>query len=397
VTQKLNTERVLFAQYLRGIACLSVLISHLALSFWLNKTASTLANTPAYTGPIPPIIYSISFTDFINYGPFGVGLFFLISGFVIPLSLQKYNSLQFLIARFFRIVPTYLVGFAITISALGVASIYYGRIFMYPVYNVILNAFLIRDLVWIPSIDAVAWTLEIEIKFYILCAIIIWWIKRNEYRKILLLCFILSLGLELVNQAYGMIPISPIAVLSNIYQFDVPFVIFMFIGTMIYFCFSSKIALKEMILAILILFSLFIFGGILGPFKDYPDPLFNGVLPYFMALCIFLFCFGYSYLITYIPLKKITWNPLLKSIKIVEKGLAFFADISYPLYIVHGVTNYVFMRILLDFGIRPELVLAIAISDSIIIAYLIHVYVEIPSNIFGKKISSMIRNENFQK
>ncbi len=43
----------------------------------------------------------------INFGAFGVALFFLISGFVIPLSFQSYGRLDFLVARFFRIYPTY--------------------------------------------------------------------------------------------------------------------------------------------------------------------------------------------------------------------------------------------------------------------------------------------------
>ncbi|MCQ4062259.1 acyltransferase, partial [Klebsiella pneumoniae] len=46
-----------------------------------------------------------------NWGAFGVALFFLISGFVIPFSFVKATWLSFLVGRFFRIFPLYAVGF----------------------------------------------------------------------------------------------------------------------------------------------------------------------------------------------------------------------------------------------------------------------------------------------
>ena len=59
--------------------------------------------------PIPAMAeLALSFP--LNWGPFGVALFFVISGFVIPFSFETYGRLDFIVARFFRIYPTYLTG-----------------------------------------------------------------------------------------------------------------------------------------------------------------------------------------------------------------------------------------------------------------------------------------------
>ena len=62
-----------------------------------------------------------------NWGAFGVALFFLISGFVIPFSLSRQRAGAFLVGRFFRIVPLYVVGFTISLAAIGATTLYFAR------------------------------------------------------------------------------------------------------------------------------------------------------------------------------------------------------------------------------------------------------------------------------
>ena len=416
------TERLLFAHYLRGLACLSVLIGHICGVFWLSNATPLLANTPVYSGPIPGIVFFLNSIPLFNYGSFGVALFFLISGFVIPFSLQKYNSFQFLVARFFRIVPTYVVGFSITVLAILAASIYYGKHFLYSASTVFLNAFLIRDLFWIPSIDAIAWTLEIELKFYLICAIVILWIKKSQYTKILLLCMVFCIGQILTLQFLPgiaiKIPWFPFINVLYIYQLDIPVITFMFIGTMVYFYYIKGIPSSKAVPAMIILISFFSFDWLFGIFRE---GAISGLPNYFLALIVFLMFFlfrdpkifqsvgiwGIKKLpVCLHPDRSFFLNIISGKISSLISGaldnwmkpaLSTLADISYPLYVVHGVTNYVIMRILLDLGVDPVLVIVIALGDSLGIAYTLHRVIELPSNATGKRIASMLRKENISK
>ncbi len=51
-------------------------------------------------------------------GPFGVALFFLISGLVIPFSFDRHRTGAFLLARLLRIYPTYLAALLIEVLTL---------------------------------------------------------------------------------------------------------------------------------------------------------------------------------------------------------------------------------------------------------------------------------------
>lgn len=374
-------QRINFANYLRGMACCFVVIAHMITVFISPAVASRLTNMPPYNGVLPTQIIPI-YSVGINWAEIGVALFFLISGFVIPLSLQKYESCQFLVARFFRIVPTYVIGLSITIIALVIGGWYFGTHFLYSMWTVFTNYALISDVAYTISIDAVAWTLMTELKFYLLCAIMITWIKNTAYQKIVLTC----VGLFVLMWIFldGLISLP----LSGVYIFNIPILTFMFIGTMLYFYFSNKIKLVEMIGTVSMLSILFILGVVRGPaFSEAPMAY---IIPYFEALGLFLICMLYSkHGLTIIPQNFITMK--------TESLLSFFADISYPLYIVHGVTNYVFMRILLDRGFSPFMVIGIAVLDSIILAFLLHVFVEVPTNEYGKRLAKKTETIRLKK
>ena len=87
-TTRLRKGRFEFLDALRGIAAMALVLQHSAEFIW-----------PAY------LKFSI---EVVRPGEFGVVLFFLVSGFIIPASIEKYASLgRFWVGRFFRLFPLY--------------------------------------------------------------------------------------------------------------------------------------------------------------------------------------------------------------------------------------------------------------------------------------------------
>ncbi|WP_158302391.1 acyltransferase family protein [Sodalis glossinidius] len=125
-----------------------------------------------------------------NYGPFGVAIFFIISGFVVSFSLKSKERVPFIKERLMRIYPTYIASVFIMIIVLYSTSIFFwSNKPSLKISEIIFNVALINNLVGIKSIDAVNWTLAIEIKLYLLYAIFRSIIIKNASQ------FILGFGL----------------------------------------------------------------------------------------------------------------------------------------------------------------------------------------------------------
>jgi Acyltransferase family len=168
--------KIQFANALRGIAALTVMFSHY-FSFWIDPAAiASVAHFPAFQAAAPATpSYVRAYAATYPFAPpaFGVALFFMVSGFVIPFSFASYGRLGFLVARIMRLYPTYMVGFGITVVSLGVAAIGWHRAFPYPPTAVLSHILPgVRDLIGGPNIDYVVWTLEVEVKFYVVCLLI---------------------------------------------------------------------------------------------------------------------------------------------------------------------------------------------------------------------------------
>src|SRR3954465_10022133 len=94
-------HRLQFLGAPRGIAAFAVILQH--------------AGQPLSTG------YSAFAFSMFDLGNFGVMLFFLCSGFIIPISLERQGSLRrFWIRRFFRLFPLYwfCIGVALVLGYL---------------------------------------------------------------------------------------------------------------------------------------------------------------------------------------------------------------------------------------------------------------------------------------
>src|SRR5689334_5092656 len=94
------SKRLLELDALRGIAVLGVMFFHY-----------TTLYMSAYD-PTPTLF------DFC-FGQHGIHLFFIISGFVIYMTLEKSSPMDFIVSRFSRLYPAYWAGILLTSLAIN--------------------------------------------------------------------------------------------------------------------------------------------------------------------------------------------------------------------------------------------------------------------------------------
>lgn len=148
---------------MRGIAAIMVMLSHF------------LERTP---------LRESWFLSHINLGQFGVVVFFIISGMVIPYSLNgsKNTIKKFIVSRFFRLYPVYWVS-----VFLAVVSAIFFLGYRPDTKIIVLNLTMIQSLLRVPDLFGVYWTLAIELLFYFSCALLFYFglIKNNRSNFIL--------------------------------------------------------------------------------------------------------------------------------------------------------------------------------------------------------------------
>jgi peptidoglycan/LPS O-acetylase OafA/YrhL len=156
-----NKNRVLGLDGLRSLAIVSVVLFHLGKAMEHTELA------------IHPQILSV-----LDFGQFGVQLFFCISGFVISLSLNRHKSPRsFFRSRIMRIWPSLIVVNSIillvwliqstgnSLSSTNLLDYVFSNILLDPKYA---NALTGWEINWTTG---VLWSLSIEIFFYIASAI----------------------------------------------------------------------------------------------------------------------------------------------------------------------------------------------------------------------------------
>lgn len=101
-------------------------------------------------------------------GRIGVLVFLVVSGFIIPVSLEKCGSnLRFWIRRFFRLFPLYwlVILTAFLLSLAGWWSPYEPRVWL-------LNLTMLQSFFQCPNVVGLFWTLQLELIIYVACSIL---------------------------------------------------------------------------------------------------------------------------------------------------------------------------------------------------------------------------------
>ncbi|MCF3106233.1 acyltransferase [Streptomyces roseoverticillatus] len=121
---------------------------------------------------------------FAQYGWTGVEIFFLISGFVICMSTWGRSLGDFFISRVSRVYPAYWV--AILLTAAVVTLWPQVRQINGGFDGVLTNLTMLQSGLGVWDVDGVYWTLFIELKFYVMFAVVV--ATGVTYRKCVLFC-----------------------------------------------------------------------------------------------------------------------------------------------------------------------------------------------------------------
>jgi len=341
-------QRLDSLDFLRGWASVFVVISHLMGVFWVSQ--SGLEGLMGYEniGKINLFGTEWIINNRLFLGQLGVAIFFLISGYVITLSLEKYHGFGFLINRIIRIYPVYIAGFFMTILGLYLVDFQNDGI-PYTITELFIHILIIpRQWLNFPAIDGISWTLEIELYFY-LTMYIIYQLPKKIRNYSMLLLFFSSVVIVYIHKLGG-------------YELKVILMIgYMLLGYFFYIFQHGLINKWHLLILILV--------GCLSVGIYYQNNAVGRYLPYLLAPILF-------------------WVMLFrfKNYKI-DNISKFLSQISYPLYVVHPIFGYGILIYLLKSGFSSWNALIIVLFLVFILAYMIHLYVERPAMQYAKKFN----------
>lgn len=342
-----HSTRYHYIDSLRGLAAFSVIIYHI-IEFTPPRTAVEHA--------LRWILYQQ-----LDLGKIAVTLFFAISGYVVPFSLLRPSATplqSFAISRIFRLYPAYWV------------SILAGFIILFwPAYYIskkelLFNITMLQQFFGVPNIIGVYWTLQIELIFYVICAVF-FALKMMRDNNRILLAIVGFVALALV-----------MGVARHFTGRNLPTALPLALSIMFYGYLyrqsqtgaNAKLACQ--LNQILILFCV-VFPVIFV--ASYADQWLNYSLTYLIALSIFI-C-GTS------------------RMKINSRIMAYSGKISYSLYLFGSLAMSLAPKILNIFGFRQNMfsIIIVAIIVAVPFSSLIYHLIELPFISFGRRLSE--RNE----
>ncbi len=167
--------------------------------------------------------YSFNVSEILSYGYLGVELFFIISGFVITLTLTKCTSFfEFIKKRFTRLIPAMLICSLITFVFINISqnnlfqnSTSFGNLL---ISNTFISPLLLNELFSfdLSYIDGAYWSLWAEIIFYVFAGLLYYIAPKKLLRNFSILVFIGVMGFFVFITRTGM-EIATTFIGENIY------------------------------------------------------------------------------------------------------------------------------------------------------------------------------------
>jgi peptidoglycan/LPS O-acetylase OafA/YrhL len=292
-------------------------------------------------------------------GAYGVNLFFMISGYVILMTVERTQHLRdFALARFVRLYPPFVVAALFTATILFLSGFNPAHL---TAGQAVANLSMATYLFGINQIDSVYWTLSYELLFYLLiaAAMLVLRIKRVELLGLawLLVAYMVKFVLHVVPP-HGVRTAFALPVVTGS-EFAYLFVL----GMMIRRLHAGERGLLTW--GVLGFSTLPILVPLAQVLHGSSAHLSGEALTYSILMVVF------AALIYAVPLCPIA--PLRKG------PLPLLGDISYSLYLIHQMAGYWMIKLLEDRHVGPNLAVALTICLALLLATLMRIFVELPS------------------
>lgn len=345
-------NQLIFLVWLRAFSSLIVLFYHLTLFFWSNNLIS------AYLAHSKPLLYENKFNHiFIDLGQLGVGVFFLISGFLMALIANGQSRKSFIMARLLRVYPSYIIALFITLTWIYFFTKSQGNTAIWYWEHLLASFFLIRDVFNYPLIDGIVWTLELEMKFYLICFIFLPWLinKPRYFLTTIFFIWIFSFLLYLLCEYFS---ISFMKNISYILTKSSKFFCFMTIGILISYLYQNKLSLTKIIVFLALMLFCFLIHTVFLNIKI--EYAITDIISYISGLFIFIICY------------------LCQNIFKKNMIISYFSETSYSLYLIHCVPSFIIIFYLIHHGYSVLLSISLAFIYSFIFAFVFYKFIEKP-------------------
>ena len=330
---------------LRGLAALSVLLFH----FTTNQNAKKLGWQ-------------------FSYGVTGVDIFFMISGFVIFLTIHKIKRSQdFIVFRFARLYPAYWACVLLT-----TLFIFIYEPLNFNLVQLLANLTMFPAYFGIENIDGSYWTLLIELTFYLWILII--YASRN-LKNITSIGFFFLVGIVLFHwlgpyQGFYQYAVLKVQLLNHFPLF--------FSGILFYRLKFKSFSFRNLAMIFLSIIASFYLHNKGGRALETISQTEHNLIIVFYHIIFALFIYG-------------------KLKFLIRPSLVFLGKISYSLYLLH---QYIGLRLIKTLNETLHFNIYFAIGLTILtcigMAYVVTTGIEAPAIKYIRKLYKNKRNEETQ-
>jgi peptidoglycan/LPS O-acetylase OafA/YrhL len=346
---KVAMRKMAFIDVLRGLAAVLVYVFH--------QQIHTFIGYPEKPIPQGSVTWWL-FLGAIDLGKIAVAVFFCVSGYLIPSTLTKPGATirDFTIHRIFRLYPAYWVSIAsrlVILLALGMT----GN--LPTAFNLVANITMFQKFIGQQDMIGVFWTLQIELVFYIVAALLAW-------RKLLTQRWPIQLTMMLLTLVCA----------AGRYVTHKPLPVAMFMAMSLMWMAdtlrasergeATNAAVKRAVISMVIML---VPASLLG----YGDEGPRYITSYLISIGIFVFCWAK--------------RSAFEKSNILMRVLGWLGDWSYGIYLMHGSLLILIAQPLKNLTNNVWLTTAGTLPLLLLTSWLLYRFVEAPMIRIGKLVT----------
>ena len=288
---------------MRAVAALAVLVEHGGYHF--------VRGFAAFTHTV------------FSFGKFGITAFFLVSGFIIPLSLERRPGLtRFWLLRFFRLYPLYWFSLAtaLMLYALGDRGALTPEFVAHQVRNSVVNLTMLQGLFEVPHAIGLYYTLTIELVFYLVCTLLV---RTKRLRQAYAIAWIILCAATLIATGIPLLQHHRVEMAGLFY------VVTLAIGSAVYEYYKGEVSWRALA-SLLAGVSCFVISG---TWLNYVVAKKQDAFEHYTFMAVALpWVLGYALFLSLLALRGINYPKLMLDI----------GRISYSLYLLHPLVLSLF-------------------------------------------------------